>query len=75
MKIADFREYRIRQTSLDTIVLDLAGCDKLTDDQRAFFIELIKNHAGYDFTVDVRSVEEIDWGQSVKRLGFRNELL
>jgi phenylacetate-CoA ligase len=74
-KVADFTEYRIRQTSLDTIVLDVAGCDKLTEDQHTCFIELIKNHAGYDFTVDVRTVKEIDWGQSVKRLGFRNELL
>jgi phenylacetate-CoA ligase len=74
-KVADFTEFRNRQTSLDTIVLDLAECDKLTDDQHASFIELINNHAGYDFTVDVRTVKEIDWGQSVKHLGFRNELL
>jgi phenylacetate-CoA ligase len=75
MKVADFTEYRIRQTSLDTIVLEIAGRDKLTDDQHKSFIELINNHPGHDFTVDVRAVKEIDWGQSVKRLGFRNELL
>jgi phenylacetate-CoA ligase len=74
-KVADFTEYRIRQTSLDTIVLDLAGCDTLTDDQHECFINLIKNHAGSDFTVDVKTVKTIDWGQSVKRLGFRNEVL
>jgi phenylacetate-CoA ligase len=75
MKVADFTEYCIRQTSLDTIVLDIAGCNQLTEDQYKSFIELIKNHADYDFTVDVRAVREIDWGHSVKRLGFRNELL
>jgi phenylacetate-CoA ligase len=75
MKVAQFTEYRIRQTSLDTIVLDLAGCEKLTEDQHKSFVELIKNHADYDFTVDVRTVKEIDWGQSIKRLGFRNEVL
>jgi phenylacetate-CoA ligase len=75
MKITDFRECRIRQTSLDTIALDIAGCDKLTEDQHTSFIELIKNHGGYEFAVDVRTIEKIDWEQSVKRLRFRNELL
>jgi phenylacetate-CoA ligase len=75
MKVADFTEYRIRQTSLDSIVLEIAGCAKLSQDQRESFIQLINTHAGWDFTVDVRAVKEIDWGQSVKRLGFRNEIL
>jgi phenylacetate-CoA ligase len=73
--VADVAEYRVRQTALNTIVLENAGCDKLTADQHSAFVDSLKNQAGPDFTIDVRTVEEIDWGQSMKRLGFRNELL
>jgi phenylacetate-CoA ligase len=75
MKLTDFDEYRIRQTALDTIVLELGGRGTLTEDQQDSLVELVRSHAGADFVVDVRAVEEIDWGQSVKRLGFRNELM
>jgi len=75
MKLAKFDEYRIRQTTLNTIILEISGCDNLTENQHNSFVELIKNHAGDDFTVEVRTVKEIDWGRSVKRPGFRNELI
>jgi phenylacetate-CoA ligase len=74
-KLTDFDEYRIRQTALDTIVLELGRRGKLTEDQHDSLVELVRSHAGADFVVDVRAVEEIDWGPSVKRLGFRNELM
>jgi phenylacetate-CoA ligase len=75
MKLTDFDEYRIRQTALDTIVLELGRRGTLTEDQHDSLVKLVRSHAGADFVVDVRAVEEIDWGPSVKRLGFRNELL
>jgi phenylacetate-CoA ligase len=63
MNVADFAEYRVRQISFDTIILEIAGCDKLADDQHDSFIRLIRSHAGCDFTVDVRTVKEIDGGK------------
>ena len=30
---------------------------------------------GEEFDVEVKAVSDIDWGASVKRLGFRNEIL
>jgi phenylacetate-CoA ligase len=75
INLAQFREYRIRQTTLDTIVLELSGCDDLTEHQRNSLIELIGHHAGSDFAIDVRNVKDIDWGSSVKRPGFLNEVL
>jgi phenylacetate-coenzyme A ligase PaaK-like adenylate-forming protein len=74
-QIARFDEYRIRQTGLSDIVLELGGCEPLTQAQRVEFADFIRAHAGGDFSVDVRTVEAIDWGPSLKRLGFVNELL
>ncbi len=73
--VTQFDEYRIRQTTLDTIIIEMSGCGDLADDKRGSLVELIKNHAGDHFNVELRLVKEIDWGRSVKRLGFRNELI
>ncbi len=75
MQLAECAEFRVRQTDINTLVLELGGCEQLTPDKLDAFEELIKGHAGADFSVDVRPVKEIDWGQSVKRLGFRNEII
>jgi len=74
-KVAAVEEYRIRQTTPNTLILEVAGCDALSEVQHDYFVQLLNGHAGGDFNVDVRVVEEIDWGQSVKRLTFRNELM
>jgi phenylacetate-CoA ligase len=74
-KVADLDEYRIRQTTPNTLILEIAGCNALSEDQHNYFVQLLNGHAGGDFNVDVRVVKEIDWGQSVKRLTFRNELI
>jgi phenylacetate-CoA ligase len=74
-KVGSLKEYRIRQTTLNTLILEIAGRDALNEDQHNYFVQLLNDHAGGDFNVDVRVVEEIDWGQAVKRLTFRNELI
>jgi phenylacetate-CoA ligase len=74
-KVGYLKEYRIRQTALKTLILEIAGCDALNEDQHNYFVQLLNNHAGGDFNVDVRVVREIDWGQSVKRPTFHNELI
>ena len=75
IRCAKLDEFRVRQTTVNDIVLELSGCGNLTEDQHTYFTELIKKHAGVDFNVDIRIVKEIDWGQSVKRPAFRNELI
>lgn len=73
--IAEFDEYRIRQIALDRIVVEIGGRDSLTPEETAAVVALIRRHAGDEFQVDVRAVARIDWGASVKRLGYRCELL
>ena len=75
IRCAKVDEFRVRQTTVNDIVLELSGCGTLTEDQHIYFTELIKKHAGVDFNVDIRIVAEIDWGLSVKRPAFRNELI
>jgi len=36
---------------------------------------MITTHTGDGFAIEVRAVDKIDWGHSVKRLGFHNEIL
>ena len=73
--IAKFDEFRIRQTDLNRIVLELGGRGALTEDEKSAFVRLIRQHAGGDFVVEVSAVAAIDWGQNSKRLGFYSEVL
>jgi phenylacetate-coenzyme A ligase PaaK-like adenylate-forming protein len=73
--ITKFDEYRIRQIDVKTIVVEIGGRESLTSDEIAAFINLIKRHAGGDFEVQVRPVSKIEWGHSIKRLGFHSEVL
>jgi phenylacetate-coenzyme A ligase PaaK-like adenylate-forming protein len=73
--IAKFDEFRIRQTDLNRIVLELGGRGALTDDEKSAFVRLIRQHAGDEFAVEVTAVDAIDWGHSNKRLGFYSEVL
>jgi phenylacetate-coenzyme A ligase PaaK-like adenylate-forming protein len=74
-KIGKFTEFRIMQTGLQNIVLEIGGRTSLEPKETEQFAALIKLHAGPDFAVEVRPVAEIDWGASTKRLGFYNALL
>ena len=75
MAIAAFDEYRIRQTAPSTLVVEIGGGGALSEAERAAFVELVTAQAGEGFEVVVRAVEQIDWGENAKRLGFHNELL
>lgn len=74
MAIAPLDEYRVRQTSLKNIVLEVSGRQALSAEQLAAFAALVQLHAGAEFSVEVKPVAEIDWGHSVKRLGFSCEV-
>jgi phenylacetate-coenzyme A ligase PaaK-like adenylate-forming protein len=72
--IASFDEYRIRQTEAARIVAEFARDPPLTEAEAQGFHDLIAGHAGPGFFVEIRSVDRIDWGAGVKRLGFQNEM-
>jgi hypothetical protein len=74
-KLPELKEYRIRQTGIGTLVVEVSGTARLDPTERDTIIDLVKKQAGNEFQVDVRAVEELDWRGSVKRLGFYNETL
>jgi hypothetical protein len=74
-EIASFEEYRIRQTDINRIVLEIGGREDLAMGDVQAFHNLIKSYTGAEFQVEVRPVIKIDWGARQKRLGFYNEIL
>jgi phenylacetate-CoA ligase len=74
-KLPEVKEYRIRQTDVGTLVVEVSGRADLDPNERDTIIGLVKKQAGNEFQVDVRVVPAINWRGSVKRLGFYNEVL
>ena len=68
-------EYRIRQTGLSAIEVEIGGVGQLSVDQIASLKNLFKERAGDEFQVQITAVQNIDWGNDIKRLGFRSEIL
>ncbi|WP_129396410.1 hypothetical protein [Methylovirgula ligni] len=75
LAVADISEFRIRQTELQTIVVEIAAPETLPPAKIDAFRQLVKTYAGEGFDIQVNQVPKIDWGRDTKRLGFRNELL
>lgn len=69
------RQYRIRQTTVTTLVVELEVLTELSDEDKRVLMQHLRSIAGEQFHVDLRIVDHIDWGGSVKRLGFHNEIL
>jgi phenylacetate-coenzyme A ligase PaaK-like adenylate-forming protein len=74
-KLPEFKDYRIRQTDIATIVIEIGGRADLNPNEQNTIIDLIRKQAGDEFRVEVKVVPEIDWRGSVKKLGFYNEVL
>jgi hypothetical protein len=74
-KLPEFKDYRIRQTDIGTLVVEVGGRRDLNRNEQNTIVNLIKKQAGSEFQVEVRAIPEIDWRGSVKRLGFYNEVL
>jgi phenylacetate-CoA ligase len=75
LQIVKCDEYRIRQTGLNTIEVEIGGVSQLSADQIASLESLFKERAGDDFEVRIDAVQNINWGSDVKRLGFRSEII
>jgi phenylacetate-coenzyme A ligase PaaK-like adenylate-forming protein len=74
-KLPEFKDYRIRQTDVGSLVVEVGGRTDLSPNEQNTIINLVKKQAGNEFQVEVRAVPGIDWRGSVKRLGFYNEVL
>lgn len=74
-KLPEFAEYRIRQTEIGKLVVEIGGRTNLNTNDQNTILDLVKKQAGNEFQVELRAVPEIDWRGSLKRLGFYNELL
>ena len=74
LQIVNCDEYRIRQTALNTIDVEISGVSQLSAEQIAQLTSLFKERAGQDFRVQINTVRNIDWGHDAKRLGFRSDL-
>jgi len=75
LEIVKCDEYRIRQTALDTIEVEIGGLDQLSADQMAALKSLLKERAGDEFQIHITAVRNINWGNNVKRLAFHSEVL
>jgi phenylacetate-CoA ligase len=75
LKIIKCDEYRIRQTELNAIEVEIGGVDGITADQMSSLKSVFKEHAGDEFQIRIKAVRNINWGGDIKRLGFRSELL
>jgi phenylacetate-CoA ligase len=75
MNIVKYDEFRVRQTELGAIEVEIGGIDHLSADQTAALTTFFKTAAGDEFEIRITAVQNIDWGSDIKRLGFRNEVV
>jgi hypothetical protein len=65
-----FKECRVRQPTLDRIVVEIGGRVSLTADEETKLRALMTSATDPDFKIEISPVEEIDWGENPKRLFF-----
>jgi phenylacetate-CoA ligase len=75
LEIVKCDEYRVRQTALDTIEVEIGGVDQLSAEQQAALKSFFKDLAGHEFQIHINAVRTIDWGNAAKRLGFHSEVM
>jgi phenylacetate-CoA ligase len=75
LEIVKCDEYRVRQTALDTIEVEIGGIDQLNADQKAALKSFFKDLAGDEFQIHINAVRTIDWGNAAKRLAFHSEVI
>jgi phenylacetate-CoA ligase len=70
LEAASFKDCRVRQPQIDTIVVEIGGRNDLTADEEAKLKALITSATDPAFKVEIKPVTEIDWGTNPKRLFF-----
>ena len=68
LEIAPVREFRVVQTTRESLVAELVSDAPLTATQEEQVRALLRAKSHPDFAVEVRRVERIDWGPSYKRI-------
>ena len=74
MTIVRLSEYRIRQTAIDRIIVDIGGRGALTNAEVSEITTFLTDRVGPEFQIEVNAHEEIDWGKSRKQYGLRCEI-
>jgi len=74
LQIVKCDEYRVRQTALNTIEVEIAGADQLSTDQMTALKSLFRQRAGDEFQIRINVVGNINWGSDIKRLAFRSDV-
>jgi phenylacetate-CoA ligase len=75
LPIVAFDEFRITQKSINTLIVELSGCENISETQREKLAHLLRARAGEEFKLELRIVDEIKWGQSIKKPAFISEVL
>jgi phenylacetate-CoA ligase len=70
----EFNEFRCRQVGFEEILLEVGGRQTLTSEEVLNVTAYLKRRAGDEFKVEVIACPAIDWGSSIKKLGFRCEI-
>ena len=68
--LADFTEYRIRQTAFEKIVVEFGGRCEMKADEVAAVTTFLQVRTGPQFEIEVKACERIDWGQESEKAGL-----
>jgi phenylacetate-CoA ligase len=69
-----FNDCRVKQTEIDTIIVELGGRESITADEEAALKRVITKATDPVFKIDIKPVKEIDWSESPKRLFFSSSV-
>jgi phenylacetate-coenzyme A ligase PaaK-like adenylate-forming protein len=73
-QIVTFTDFRVRQPSLDAIIMEIGGRETLTSEEIGKITAFLKARSGDEFEIDVIARSAIDWGDNIKRQSFRCEI-
>lgn len=67
-------EFRVRQTKVDTITVEIGGRETITVDEEVNLKKIIVAATDTAFIVEVKTVKKIDWSDSAKHLFFSSSV-
>jgi phenylacetate-CoA ligase len=74
LEAVSFKDCRVRQPTLDTIVVEIGGRENLNAEEETKLTALITSATDPAFNVEIKPVAEIDWGANPKRLFFSSSV-
>jgi phenylacetate-coenzyme A ligase PaaK-like adenylate-forming protein len=69
-----FKECRVRQTEIGTIIIEIGGRENITADEDEKLRKLIIKATDPAFNIKIKPVKEIDWSGNPKRLFFSSSV-